>query len=214
VTRKDMVNQLVQGLGLQDILSLDETTFIDPQLYWGTIDLLARTKCTVRCTHLVTTAGVDTYLLPHSIMAIVDFDPPMPRARRDQTCLSPSYTLIRSDLLRVAPVPVDAGPLEIWGVLRPSQMTQDTDSPGDEAHGGIPDEYHDAILTYAFWKLADYVDDGGSGQGQNYRVMYEGQDGRGGRIRQIQSMVNGRAPSLPARKVHGRRVLSRRAWVG
>jgi hypothetical protein len=216
MTRKEMVDQIQGWLGLQDIAVLDETAMIDPQLYQGTIDLLARTKCVARPLNLQTLANVDTYLLPHDVLAIIDFQDSRPRARRDDTDLSPAYTLIRSDLLRVSPVPDVDGEIQIWAVKRPAQMTADTDSPGDETFGAIPDEYQDAIVTYALWKLADYADDGGSGQGQTYRVLYEGQDGRGGRIRQILSQVNRRAPSLPARKVSVSAVPSpdRRDWVG
>ena len=218
MTRKEMVDQLVQGLGLQDIASLDETTFIDPQLYWGTIDLLARTKCTVRCIHLQTQAGVEKYILPHDLLGLVDFTNinPTPKARRDQSTLQPSFTLIRSDVLRIEPIPTVAGVQEVWGVKRPTQMSADTDSPSDELHGAIPDEYHDAILTYAFWKLADYADDSGSGQGQNYRILYEGQDGRSGRIAQIKSLVNRRGTGkLAARKVSiSSPSAPRGVWVG
>jgi len=217
VTRKEMRDQIVLNLGLQDIASYDETGTLDATLQWGTIDLLARTKCVARCIHLQTTAGTDKYLLPHDLLALIDFTnvDPTPKARRDQSSLQPSFTLIRADVLRVEPVPTAVQTLEVWGVKRPQRMSQDTDSPGDENFGGVPDEYQDAILTYALWKMADYADDSGSGQGERYRGWYEGADGRSGRILQIKQLVNHRGTSkLPARKVSMQTPASRGVWVG
>lgn len=216
MTRKQMADQIKSWLGLQDIAVLDEAAMIDQQLWLGTIDLLARTKCVARCVHLQLLSDVSEYRLSHQLLALVDLeDGARPRARRDQSDLSPSFTLVRSDILRLTPTPIAAGDLDVWGVLRPKQMAADGDSPSDEDFGAIPDEFQDAILSYAMWKLADYADDGSSGQGERYRILYEGQDGNGGRIREIRSQVNrrGTAKGL-TRKVRLQAPLTRGAWVG
>ena len=209
-----MRGQVVAWLGLQAVTPFDENQFVADKLYQGTIDVLARTRCVVRCVLLNVSAGVDEYTLDHQILALVDVDNGVYRRyRRDQaeayndygaiqpeqwygpaTPLDPPYgfTLIRADVLRVVPVPSEAGQLQVWAVLRPQQMTADTDSPADESFGAIPDEWHDAIVSYAMWKLADYADDGSSQQGEYYRVLYEGEDGRGGRLAQIRIGVNKR----------------------
>jgi hypothetical protein len=188
MTKKQMADQVQQWLGLQDIDAYDETILVGDLLYQGTIDLLARTKCTVRCLDLHVTAGKDTYKLDHAVLALYDLeDGNLPKARRDES-LSPSFTLIRSDILRIAPVPSEDGEVQAWAVLRPVQMTDDAQSVGDEIHGAIPDEFHDAIVTYALWKAADYTDDQGSAQGERYRMLYEGQDGRGGLDRQVEQV--------------------------
>lgn len=217
MTRKEMADQLKAWLGLEDVAVLDESAMIDSQLHWGTIDLLARTKCVVRCIHLQTLADVANYILPHDVLAIVDFKDDRPRARRDQTTMWPAFTLVGSDLLRINPVPSVDGELEIWAVKRPAKMSDDADSPGDEEFGAIPDEFQDAILSYAFWKLSDYSDDGGSTQGERYRIQYEGEDGNGGRLRQVRSQVNRRGTArLTTRNVTLNRSsrLTRGAWMG
>src|SRR4029077_2367833 len=197
-----MRGQVVAWLGLQDITSYDETNLVEDKLYQGVVDLLSRTRCVVRCVQLRTQANVDEYTLDHSIIGVVDIDNGTKRRmRRDQveglaetpTGADPGFTLIRADVLRVTPIPSEDGQLiQVWAVLKPQQMTADTDSPGDELYGAIPEEYHDAIVGYALWKCADYADDATAQNGEYYRQLYEGPDGRGGRLAQIKILVNKR----------------------
>lgn len=232
MTRAQMRDQVKFWLGLQDIAGFDETGLIYDQLHYGTIDLLARTKCVVRCLDLNVSAGTDTYTLDHLVLALVDIqDGARRRARRDQSLgdvpgiviypagsvplYRPTFTLIRADILRLSPVPDVNGSVQTWAVLRPAQMTADSQSPGDEAYGAIPDEFQDAIVTYALWKCADYADDSSAQQGERYRMLYEGQDGRGGRLAQIRSAVNKRGTArAPGRRVSLGGIRPRRDWVG
>ena len=229
---QQMRGQVVQWIGLQDITAYDETTLAETLLYLGTLDLLSRTRCVARCVNLNVSAGIDTYTLDHSILALVDVeDGARRRARRDEVVSSSdavvvypagaanttptTFTLIRADVIRFAPAPTANGTIQVWAVLRPIQMTGDTDSPGQEQYGGIPDEWHDAIVTYALWKAADYADDSSAQQGERYRMLYEGQDGRGGRLGQIRTAVNKRGTARAAnRRVNLKGVPSNGAWVG
>lgn len=195
MTNKQMRDQVVAWLGLQDISSFDETGMVADKLYQGTIDLLARTRCVVRCVQLRTRAGQNEYTLDHSILSLIDVENGARRRARRNQDLQPSFTLIRSDVLMVDPIPDADGQIQVWAVLRPLKMDEDTDSPGDADYGAIPDEFHDAIVTYAMWKMADYADDASAGSGEYYRVLYEGQDGRSGRLAQIRSQVNRRGTS-------------------
>jgi len=214
MTRGEMVGRVQQFLGLQQIDAYNEVPLVQDLLYRGTIDLLARTRCVVRCVHLHTQAGVDTYTLDHSILSLVDVDDGATRrARRDQTS-GPSFTLIRSDILRLNPPP-DDGVVDVWAVLRPGKMDSDDDSPGDENFGAIPEEFQDAIELYTLWRAADYTDNNVSQDGERYRMLYEGQDGKGGRLREIRQLVNKRGTARAA----GRRttltpLATRDAWVG
>jgi hypothetical protein len=204
------------SLGLQEIVDYDEGPMIDAKLHEGTIDLLARTKCVARCLHLRVKAGIDEYQLDHSVLALVDVeDGLLPKARRDQTDYSPSFTLIRADMLRLEPAPETDDVIDSWAVMRPAQMSDDADSPGFEDFGAIPDEFQDAIILYALWKLAEYANDQPSVVGERFRVLYEGQDGRGGRISQIKMAVNKRASArAPRRRVSMRPLAVRDSWVG
>src|SRR4029453_4530783 len=124
-----MHDQVMQWLGLQDITSYDESQLAADLIYQGTLDLLSRTRCVVRCVQLNVTAAQDEYLLDHGILALVDVeDGARRRLRRDEQDQANDYgfTLIRSDLLRLVPTPDEDGSVQVWGVLRPQQMAADT----------------------------------------------------------------------------------------
>jgi hypothetical protein len=207
VTNDEITKLVVAELGLQDIDAYDETAFVNTWVYQGILDLLSRTRCVVRCVQLRVKANEDQYVLDHGILALVDVENgARRRARRDETtieCGDTAFTLIRSDLLVVKPIPSEDGTIQVWAVMRPSKMAAPTDSPSDEAYGAIPDEYHDAIVTYALWKGSSYGDDASGQQGERYRMLYEGADGRGGRLAQIKSLVNLRGTARgPRRRVN------------
>jgi len=207
------VDRVCATAGLQDIEPLNERTLVEDWVYEGTLDMLARTRCVARCVHLAVSPNVSTYTLAHSLLALVDVENGARRRRRDDD--DRGFTLIRSDVLRVSPTPTEAGELDVWAVLRPSRMTMDTDSLGDEAFGAIPDEFQDAIELYAQWHASDYSHEGNTQRGERYRMLYEGQDGRSGRLAVIRSQVNKRGTALaPRRRVVVRRGVSpRSAWV-
>lgn len=215
MTRGEITGRVQAWLGLQAIDDFDEIPMIHDLIYRGTIDLLSRTRAVVRCVHLQVDKNVPEYILDHNILSLVDVeDGATRRARRDQTD-GPSFTLIRSDVLRINPTPAADGTVDVWGVMRPGKMTLDTDSPGDEAYGAIPEEFQDAIETYVLWRAADYGDNAGSRKGELYRTQYEGPDGRGGRIMQIKQAVNKRGTArAPDRRSTFTTVPSRAGWVG
>lgn len=200
MTFKQMQDQVMQWLGLQQITGYDESKLASDLLYQGTLDLLSRTRCTVRCIDLQLQADVGEYLLDHSILALVDVENgDRRRLNRGERSDVYGFALIRSDLLRVVPTPSADGEMQVWAVKRPDQMALPDDSPALEQFGAIPDEYHDAIVTYALWKGADYADDATTQSGEYYRTLYEGPDGRGGRLSQIRVLVNKRGTAAAPR---------------
>jgi hypothetical protein len=216
MTRAEITGRVQQWLGLQQIDAYNELPLIQDLLYRGVIDLLSRTRCVARCVHLHTQANVGTYTLDHSILSLVDVDDGATRrARRDQGDWSGTFTLIRSDVLRLNPAPTTGGEVDVWAVLRPQKMALDTDSPGDENYGAIPEEFQDAIELYTLWRAADYSDDGSSQVGERYRVLYEGSDGSGGRLREIRRMVNKRGTARAApRRTSLQPIADRAFWMG
>jgi hypothetical protein len=215
VTLKEMRDQVVRWLGLQDVDAYSETSMVNDQLYYGILDLLARTRCVVRCVQLRVTADQDEYMLDHGILTLVEVADGQRRSRRNESYPPTAFTLVGADMLRVQPVPDEDGLLQVDAVIRPQKMAADTDSPGDETFGAIPDEYHDAIVTYALWKLSDYTDDQTGQQGERYRILYEGQNGNGGRLSQIRSSVHKRGTArAPRARVHVRPVHSNLHWMG
>jgi hypothetical protein len=220
MTLDDMRGQVIAWLGLQDLgggsstTMLDEVPLVEQQLYQGTLDLLARTRCVVRCVELLVTADVSEYLVGSLILALVDIEDGLPKVTRDST-YNPSFTLIRSDVLRLQPPPSEDGEVQVWAVKKPARMVNDADSLGDEQFGAIPEEFQDAIVTYALWKMSDYSDDQSGGNGERYRMLYEGQDGRGGRLAQIRSAVNKRGTArAPRRRVVLPGVRDADHWAG
>lgn len=214
MTRKEIEDRVMATAGLQDGDPLDETELVRSWIYQGTLDLLSRTRCVARCVELGVNAGVSTYTLQHGVLALIDVnDGDSVRRRRDDD--DRGFTMIRSDLLQVSPAPSEDGTVQVWAVMRPSKMTADDDDLAEEAFGAIPDEFQDAIELYANWHASDYSHEANSQRGERYRVLYEGQDGMSGRLRQIKILVNKRGTARPPwRKVvfRGRRT-PRLAWV-
>jgi hypothetical protein len=215
VTKKKMTDRVCATVGLQDIDPLNEKTLVEDWIYEGTIDVLARTRCIARCVHLTVAPGIDTYILAQSVLALVDVENGGKRRRRRDDS-DPGFTLIRSDVLRFDPTPSEAGTVDVWAVLRPQKMAGDDDDLGQEQFGAIPLEFQDAIELYALWKAADYGHEQQTQRGERYRMLYEGQDGRGGRLAQIRSQVNKRGTSFPPMRrrqlLRGRRT-PRSAWI-
>lgn len=244
MTNDEITKLVAAELGLQDITAYDETGFIGTWVYQGILDLLARTRCVVRCINLVMFAGVDEYKLEHTILSLVDVENGHRRrgnradgghwwtkeAEPPFVMASPwtgqpvvyedwgnySFVLVRGDVLLIRPCPSADGKVQVWAVVRPQKMALPTDSLGDDNFGGIPDEFQDAVILYALWKGSSYGDDQSGGQGERYRTQYEGQDGRGGRLAQIRMSVNKRGTGrAPRGRVLMRRgSLSKAAWAG
>jgi hypothetical protein len=111
------------------------------------------------------------------------------------------YALAGSNLLMVWPTPADDDAITVYYVPRPVLLTAESDTPSE-----IPAEFHPAVEQYALWKLASMNDDSSSGQGERYRIQYEGQDGRGGMVARIRRHVvqkggrPGRAQFHPSRR--------------
>jgi len=211
----DMYSQVQSVLGLQETAVLDEQAYCKGLVNRGVLDVLSRTRCTVRCVDMRVLAGVSEYVVGNTLLSLVDIEDGLTKVNRNSTG-RPSFTMIRSDILRVQPTPSEDGTVQVWAVKRPDPMVDDDDSPSDEEHGAIPEEFQGAVLLYAQWLAADYADDGSSNQGERYRILYEGEDGRGGRLGQIRQLVNKRGTArAPARRVRGLAgVRSASNWIG
>lgn len=197
---QDLYSQVVANLGLQDLSSFDEQAYAKGLINRGVIDVLSRTRCTVRCVDIRVLANVSEYVVTNQILALVDIEDGLTKVARSSTS-QPSFTMIRSDILRVQPTPSEDGEIQVWAVKRPQPMVADTDDPMMEQFGAVPDEFQDAIVLKALWVGGDYADDASSSQGERFRILYEGQDGRGGRLAQIKSQVNKRGTARAPRRI-------------
>jgi len=97
--------------------------------------------------------------------------------------------------------PLGEQELRVIGVFRPQPMPAGTDTPSHAQYGNLAAEFHPTILTYCFWKGGEYMQHEASGNGEKWRVQYEGQDGNGGEISKIKKIIAKRAtPGGPRRR--------------
>lgn len=110
------------------------------------------------------------------------------------------YALQGSNLLRVYPTPTTNLTLNFTFVGKPTEMSLDAHDPSNATYGGIPVEFHPALLAYMFWKAASADDDSSSGQGERYRDDYERE------LRKVRKYVNmkgnSRLPKVPTGRRH------------
>jgi hypothetical protein len=83
------------------------------------------------------------------------------------------YALQGNDLMMFYPSLAVGDVVTIYYVPKPTEMSSGSHDPSNETYGGIPVEYHPALIEYAKWKMADYDDDGSSQMGMVYQQQYE-----------------------------------------
>jgi hypothetical protein len=83
------------------------------------------------------------------------------------------YALNGNDLMMFYPSLQVGDVVMIYYVPKPTEMSSGSHDPALETYGGIPVEYHPALIEYAKWKMADYDDDGSSQMGAVYQMNYE-----------------------------------------
>ncbi len=201
MTRGEIVFEVAAGSGLDDTVNSDELKLLQRWVDRGVIDVLLKTKCYVDEGDMTLDTGVTDYRIDTNILSvdtvhIADQAQPMsekPMAWLDTYLLAspapdvPGYYSIHGTFLRVAPAPSSDVVMRFFYTPKPVGMQPDGTTAGDAhdpsnpTYGGIPEEYHDAILMYAKWMAAEYDDKGGgfyrgqaSAPGSAYRDAYEG----------------------------------------
>jgi len=79
-------------------------------------------------------------------------------------------------------------------------MALPTDSPQLPAYGGLAEEFHPTIITYCLWKGGEYMQHEASGNGEKWRVQYEGQNGESGELAKIKRILAKRVTPGGARR--------------
>lgn len=195
--------------GLETTAGSTELALIDSWANEAVRDILIRTHCFIDRGTMTTTAGERDYDLPTSILAIVEFLGPDTNAvDRPLLRLSPieilreraqssttnqayvtKYAVQGSNQLLLYPTPASTMTLTIYYVPKPTEMSGGSHDPSTATYGGIPSEWHKAIEYYMLWQAGDYDDDSSSGQGERYRLLYEGSGGEGGYIKKIRESI-------------------------
>lgn len=81
------------------------------------------------------------------------------------------YAVAGSNLLMVWPTPTSADTITAYYVPRPTVMSSDAHDPSTTTYGGIPAEFHKAIVQYACWQGWDYNNN--PAQATRYQQLYE-----------------------------------------
>jgi hypothetical protein len=68
-------------------------------------------------------------------------------------------------------------------------MSNNSDDPANPNFGGLPPEFHPAVINYACWKAGEYTQHEQSQMGEKWRITYEGKDGTEGDIARIKRIL-------------------------
>ena len=188
MTLEEMRRNIRYGLGLMEP---EELPIVDSKINEGVLDVLRRTGCSVLCFDADTPEADRLQLGPiMRALHVVRNGVTLERVTFPSLSRYPkAYSQVGDILIFGTPFAADEK-LQIYGVPRPSPLVLPDDSLSDENFGGIPNEFQDAVELYAMSELADLASDASTNRGANYRIQYEGQEGRSGRLAEIRREVN------------------------
>ena len=195
MNRDKLSDRIKYTLGLQDDTTFSETELVTDLIFEGICDIAARTRAGARVINMTTTADTQTHdLSVGSIISLLDV--------ADEKGFLDRYTredieaaqakghrgyAYEEPLLWISPIGEKT--LRVFGVFRPHPMTVVTQTPADPQYGNLADEFHPTIITYCLWKGGEYMQHEASGNGEKWRVQYEGQDGNGGELAKIRRIL-------------------------
>jgi len=195
-----MIDRVKYTMGMQEIVSHDETAFIKQYLNEGVLDILVRTRPYTRVITMTLTGGVAIHDMSTDILALLDVQDASGEflqrlTREDATRAQASGSkgfAYEEPLLWVSPVPDTDTQIKAYGIFRPSPMTNDTDDPANPNYGALAPEFHPAVINYGCWKAAEYTQHEQSAMGEKFRIAYEGKDGTEGDIAKIKRIITKR----------------------
>lgn len=184
-------NEVVRVIGLDATAAGPDEILVDQWANEAVIDILLQTRCYVTSATAETTADVEDYTFDSEILHVVDMyitsasnsyrlRQVSPQQLLDMRVTGQSaasapvshFAVVGSNMLALYPTPSDVETFTLYYVPRPSAMTDGTHDPSVPAYGGIPSEFHRAIVKYTEAEAADYRDDKSSDQGDRYRSDY------------------------------------------
>lgn len=197
----------------------DDATFLGEIANEAVRDVLLQTGVKVVVRTVALTAGSSDYTLDDEVLlvkaAYLDGERPLQQVTPDEMdwlrSTNPAtdtdilrYALDGNDLFMVYPEPSAATTVYLRVVLKPTEMSSDAHDPKDATYGGVPTEFHPAVLAYMLWKAGSGDDDQSSGQGERYREDYERE------IKKVRRYVNMKGNvKLPRATVGRRRLVPR-----
>jgi hypothetical protein len=209
MTFKEMIDRVKYTLGAEESVYNDEIKLIKDFLNEGLVNVLVRTRPYTRVITLNLTAQTPVYDMSNQILALVDVEMPghgfLKRHTREDISLMQlsghAGFAYEEPLLWLSPVTAeDEQTIQAYGIFRPTEMFDDGNDPSLPAYGGLAPEFHEAVILYTLWKMGEYVQHAGSGEGERWRMQYEGQDGTEGEIARIKRIIQKRVTPAPLRR--------------
>jgi hypothetical protein len=185
-------SRVSKTLGLDETASGQDDTVLGYELNDAVREFLLDTHINVNRSESTIVAETDDSEISASVLAIDDIQvtgtdgliwlpqrtTPAEILRMRRSTSGPSgtarwYALNGHDLLMWHPVLAVGDVVTMYYVPKPTEMSSAAHDPSSDTYGGIPVEYHPALIEYAKWKMADYDDDGSSQMGMVYQQQYE-----------------------------------------
>jgi len=207
MTYGQLTDRVLTILGMQEDTTAPEKGQAQDLIYEGITDIVARTRPNTRVINLTLTAATPVHDMSTAIIALYDIEDEggfLDRFSREDAVENQRQGYrgfaYEEPLLWISPIPTVQKVIKAYGVFRPQRMTDDAQTPSATQYGGLADEFHPTIVTYALWKGAEYTEHEQSGGGERWRVQYEGQNGDGGEIGKIKAILNKRVTPKGTRR--------------
>jgi hypothetical protein len=195
----------IVGLGSSDAHSVEERALLEELANEAVLDVLRRTRLAMRCVDITLVAGEREYELADEILTLHNLKTAAGTELNEyatgdiRRVGSGGYAVVGYNRLVLGWEPdADGLTISAWYQRRPTPMSDDTHDPSNITYGGIPEEFHPALINYMCWHAAASVGESATGLGERYRILYEGQDGMGmmgSNLGQIKMAINRRARS-------------------
>jgi hypothetical protein len=177
----------MMGMARSSTDSTEEVALLQDLANEAVVDVLTRTKIHVRRVSLELDAGVKEYDVSNTMLRVWSLadENGAPLTEVSEGDL-PSFEgghvfqFVGYATLVLGWEPEAGDTLEAWYTPRPTDMTADAHDPALLTYGLIPEEFHGALVNYMAWKAGEITRDQGSGMGERWRRLYEGEDGYGG----------------------------------
>jgi hypothetical protein len=199
MTFKQIRDQVIFTLGLQDDTTFSESGYVNELIFQAITDILAMTRPNMRVIDMTLQPNTPVHDMSQTVIALNDLSTIdgmfLDRFTREDITvmqkMSPGTWGYAWDepLLFVSPLVSEPTVIKAYGVFRPQPMVADDDTPSNVNFGGLAPEFHPAIVIYALWKAAEYVEHESSGYGEKWHVQYSGADGNGGELARIRRIM-------------------------
>lgn len=83
------------------------------------------------------------------------------------------YALLGNKTMMWYPTPAAADSATLYYVPEPTEASSASHDFATATYGGVPNTLWPALEYYVLWRCADMDDDGSSGSGEKYRMLYE-----------------------------------------